>query len=86
MSASPDRLDALIAAPETHSLLFENDDVRVIASLNSRPPMASRLAQQRCSVAVGRQGRTRRPFRGSCSAADLEVDLRPGYAVSSRSE
>ena len=32
MNAWPDRLDALIAAPETHSLLFENDDVRVIAT------------------------------------------------------
>jgi hypothetical protein len=26
----PDSLDALIAAPESHRLLFENDDVRVL--------------------------------------------------------
>ena len=30
MDARPDPLDALIAAPDTHSLLFENDNVRVI--------------------------------------------------------
>ena len=32
MNAWPDPLDALVAAPETHSLLFENDAVRVIAT------------------------------------------------------
>jgi len=32
VETSPDRLDALTAAPETHSLLFENDAVRVIAT------------------------------------------------------
>ena len=32
MDTWPDRLDALTAAPETHSLLFENDAVRVIAT------------------------------------------------------
>jgi len=32
VDARTDRLDALIAAPETHSLLFENGDVRVIAT------------------------------------------------------
>ena len=33
MDASSDPLDALIAAPETRSLVFENDDVRVVATL-----------------------------------------------------
>jgi quercetin dioxygenase-like cupin family protein len=28
----PDSLDALVAAPEFHTLLFENDDVRVLAT------------------------------------------------------
>ena len=32
MRASPDPLDALIAAPDTHSLLFENENVRVVAT------------------------------------------------------
>jgi hypothetical protein len=32
VSTRPDPLDALTAAPETHRLLFENDDVRVIAT------------------------------------------------------
>ena len=32
METWPDQLDALVAAPETHSLLFENDTVRVIAT------------------------------------------------------
>ncbi len=32
MNAGTDPLDALIAAPETHSLLFENDSVRVIST------------------------------------------------------
>lgn len=32
MNAWPDPLDALIAAPDTHSLLFENDNVRVITT------------------------------------------------------
>ena len=32
MDARPDPLDALIAAPETHALVFENDDVRVITT------------------------------------------------------
>ncbi len=32
MDAWPDSLDALIAAPDTHSLLFENESVRVIAT------------------------------------------------------
>jgi len=29
----PDALDALVAAPEFHSLVFENDDVRVLATV-----------------------------------------------------
>ena len=32
MDAWPDQLDALVAAPDTHSLLFENDTVRVITT------------------------------------------------------
>jgi quercetin dioxygenase-like cupin family protein len=32
VSAGADPLDALIAAPETHSLLFENESVRVITT------------------------------------------------------
>jgi quercetin dioxygenase-like cupin family protein len=32
VSASPDPLDALIAAPDTHSLLLENENVRVVAT------------------------------------------------------
>ncbi len=32
METRPDHLDALTAAPETHSLVFENDNVRVIAT------------------------------------------------------
>jgi hypothetical protein len=32
MDALPDSLDALSAAPDTHTLLFENDSVRVITT------------------------------------------------------
>lgn len=32
MDTWPDELDALTAAPETHSLLLENDEVRVIST------------------------------------------------------
>jgi hypothetical protein len=32
VDTGPDQLDALTAARETHSLVFENDDVRVIAT------------------------------------------------------